>query len=426
MSEFKINRFRYVWKGNWAATTAYNRDDVVLRTGNVYYCTSQHTSTATFATDQLTRWSVMSESSAYRGTWNTAIVYAVNDLVTHGGQIYKCVTSHTSQALFSTSLANWQLYLESVRFIGEWVTGTQYKVGEAVSLSGIVYVANTEHIAAGTLESTQSNWDIYFSNIEYRGNFTSNVRYNLNDLVKFGGSIWRCNASHQSGDDSTLDFNPDYWNIEIPGQNFAGVWNADTGYGTGDIVKFGGRLYVASQPNEGLTPSVETLDWTLLAKGFDFAGDWASTNDYAIGQVVRHGGVLYAANTATVGIDPEVDTLVVTVTAGQSGAEGNRYAIDGVQYGPTLQFYTDITYQFDQTNLTNVYWPNPNITGAVNQHPLHFSADNANGDSHSATGTAYTRNVVYRLDDRIVSRAIYNRDFSISKSRVVSLSLIHI
>ena len=286
MSEFKINRFRYVWKGNWSATTVYNRDDVVLRTGNVYYCTSQHTSTATFATDQLTRWSVMSESSAYRGTWNTAIVYAVNDIVTHGGQIYKCIVSHTSQALFSTSVANWQLYLTSVRFIGEWVTGILYKVGEAVSLSGIVYVANTEHISAGTLESTQSNWDIYFSNIEYRGNFTSNVIYNLNDLVKFGGSIWRCNVSHQSGDDSTLDFNQDYWDMEIPGQNFAGVWNADTGYGPGDIVKFGGRLYVASRPNEGLQPSVENLDWTLLVKGFDLTGDWSSANDYSIGQVV--------------------------------------------------------------------------------------------------------------------------------------------
>lgn len=423
MAEFKINRFRYNWRGNWQASTNYNRDDVVIRTGNVYYCISQHTSTATFATDQPTRWAVMSESNAYRGTWSNAVVYAVNDIVTHGGQIYRCVSSHTSQALFSTSIANWQLYLASTRFIGEWATGTLYKVGEAVSLSGVVYVANTEHTAAGTLESTQSNWDIYFSNIEYRGNFTSNLRYNLNDLVKFGGSIWRCNESHQSGDDSTLDFNQDYWDIEIPGQNFAGVWNVDTGYGTGDIVRFGGRVYVASQPNQGLTPSVETLDWTLLAKGFDYAGDWTSVNDYTIGQVVRHGGVLYAANTATVGIDLEIETLVVTVTAGQSGAEGNRYAIDAVQYGPTLQFYTGITYQFDQTNLTNVYWPNPNITGAVNQHPLHFSADNPNGDSHSATGTAYTRNVVYQLDGRTVSRAIYNRDFSISKSRVVSITV---
>lgn len=423
MAEFKINRFRYNWRGNWQVSTNYKRDDVVLRTGNVYYCTSQHTSTAAFAADQPTYWAVMSESSAYRGTWNPAVVYAVNDLATHGGQIYKCIVSHTSQSFFSTNVANWQLFLESVRFIGEWTTAVRYKVGEAVALSGIVYVANTEHTAAGTLESNQSNWDIYFSNIEYRGNFTSNIRYNLNDLVKFGGSIWRCNESHQSGDDSTLDFNQDYWDIEIPGQNFAGVWSVDTGYGTGDIVKFGGRLYVAIQSNQGLNPSVESLDWSLLAKGFDFTGDWSSANDYAVGQVVRHGGVLYAANTATVGIDPEVDTLVVAVTAGQSGAEGNRYSIDTVQYGPTLQFYTGITYQFDQTNLTNVYWPNPNITGAVNQHPLHFSADNANGDSHSATGTAYTRNVVYQLDGIIVSKAIYNRDFSTSRSRVVSITV---
>lgn len=423
MSEFKINRFRYNWRGNWQGTTTYKRDDVILRTGNVYHCIGPHTSTATFATDQPTYWAVMSESSAYRGTWTNAVIYAVNDLVTHGGQIYKCITSHTSQQLFTSNIANWQLYLTSARFLGEWVTGTRYKAAEAVTLSGIVYLANAEHTASGTLETDQSNWDIYFSNIEYRGNFTSNIRYNLNDLVKFGGCIWRCNQSYQAGDDSSLDFNEDFWDIEIPGQNYQGVWNTNTGYGTGDVVKYGGNVYVALRSNQGLLPSVETLDWTLLSKGFNFQGNWSQTNDYAIGQVVRHGGNLYVSNTATVGFELESETLRITITAGQSGLEGNRYAVDGVSYGPTLQFYTGITYRFDQTDLTNVFWPNANITGFVNKHPLHFSADNVNGDGHDATGISYTRNVVYELDGVSVTKSIYNRDFQIARSRVVSITV---
>ncbi len=421
MAEFKINRFRYNWRGNWTAATAYKRDDVVLRTGNLYFCTAQHTSTSTFSTDVGSYWSVMSESSAYRGTWTTATVYAVNDLVTHGGQVYKCITSHTSQTNFTDNISAWTLYFSSVKFRGEWITATRYRVNDAVSLSGIVYVCNTEHTASGTLETDQLNWDIYFSNIEYRGTFSPGLRYNLNDYVKFGGAIWKCTSSYTSADDSALDFNEDFWSLEIPGQNYLGEWNSATGYGTGDIVKYGGRLYIALRSNQGLNPNTETLDWVSVSKGFDFQGEWSETNDYKIGQVVRRGGRLYIATTDTVGIDADTTNYVVTVGSAPSGQTGNRYAIDGVEYAPNLTFYTGITYRFNQTALTNLYFPNDNITGNLNPHPLNFSIDDPNGDQ--ASGTAYTRNVVYQLDGVTVSKEVYERDFSMARARTVSLTV---
>ncbi len=421
MAEFKLNRFRYKWRGNWTASIAYNRDDVVLRTGNLYYCTGQHTSTSTFATDATSYWSVMSESSAYRGAWAATTVYAVNDIVTYGGQIYKCTVSHTSQSTFEAESAKWSLYLSSVKFNGNWVTGTRYGVGDAVSLGGIVYICNTEHTASGTLESDQNNWDIYFSNIEYKGTFSPGTRYNLNELVKFGGTIWRCVQSYTSADDSSLDFNEDFWDVEIPGQQFAGQWNTNLGYATGDVVLYGGRLYIAIQSNQGLTPPSEPYDWVLLSKGFDFQGDWSETIDYKIGQVVRRGGRLYVANADTVGLDLDTESKIITVTDAQSGQEGYKFSIDGEDYGPTLSLETGITYRFDQTDLTNLYWPNVNITGDLNPHPLSFSSNHPNGDQ--STGTAYLRNVEYLLDNSVVTKEVYERDFSLAKSRIVSITV---
>ena len=29
MAEFKLGRIRFIWKDNWAATTAYLKDDVI-------------------------------------------------------------------------------------------------------------------------------------------------------------------------------------------------------------------------------------------------------------------------------------------------------------------------------------------------------------------------------------------------------------
>ena len=422
MAEFRINRFRYNWRGNWASATAYKRDDVVLRTGNLYSCDAAHTS-GIFSADQSTYWSVMSESSAYRGTWSNSVVYALNDIVTYGGQVYKCTVSHTSSSTFSANNDKWTLYFSSVKFRGNWTNGIRYGIGDAITLSGIVYICVAEHTAAGTLEANQSSWEIYFSNVKYRGTFNPGTRYNLNDYVKFGGSLWKCSQSYDSADDSALDFNEDFWALEIPGQQYSGLWSTDIGYGRGDIVLYGGYLYLATTSNQGQNPQTEINDWQILAKGFDFQGDWSQNASYRPGQVARRAGRLYVCTNNTIGL-PAASTVtfgVTVISGGGSGVSaGNVYAIDGVD-SPILNLEIGNTYRFDQTSLTNLYYANDNITGDLNIHPLNFSADNPNGDQ--STGTAYVRNVVYQLDGVDVSREIYIRDFSISRSRVVSLTI---
>ena len=34
MAEFKITRFRYIWKDQWTSNEEYNRDDVVFYQGS--------------------------------------------------------------------------------------------------------------------------------------------------------------------------------------------------------------------------------------------------------------------------------------------------------------------------------------------------------------------------------------------------------
>ena len=48
MAEFKLERFKYNWKGDWATGTAYKRDDVIRVDGKSYVCIITHVASATF------------------------------------------------------------------------------------------------------------------------------------------------------------------------------------------------------------------------------------------------------------------------------------------------------------------------------------------------------------------------------------------
>ena len=43
MAEFKLEKFKYKWRGDWSASTSYKRDDVVRVSGKSYVCIITHT-----------------------------------------------------------------------------------------------------------------------------------------------------------------------------------------------------------------------------------------------------------------------------------------------------------------------------------------------------------------------------------------------
>ena len=53
MAQFKLDRFTYKYRKNWEAGISYALDDIITVNGNVYYCTSAHTSNADFYFDYL-------------------------------------------------------------------------------------------------------------------------------------------------------------------------------------------------------------------------------------------------------------------------------------------------------------------------------------------------------------------------------------
>ena len=304
MSEFKLERFKYIWRGDWSAGTSYNRDDVVRRRGISYVCLETHTADADFNNDlnailqgsnppQLApKWVSMTESKSFTGDWQNSYQYEIGDLTLFDGTLWLCTEGHLSTAFYNDS-ANWTAFAKGVEFKTDWQTGTSYGEGALVKYNGIVYKCVTAHESGATLEQDFSSWEVFHLGIEYVGEFQTNTLFRKNDLVKFGGSIFRCKRTHITAN----FFNNAFFDIEFPGFKVSTDWDANTLYAVGDVVKFGGDLYYCNQSTDGIAPD-ETPDdsvphWLLMLESYNFRGDWAENNIYFPGDLVRRGGELY-------------------------------------------------------------------------------------------------------------------------------------
>jgi hypothetical protein len=222
MAEFKITRFRYTWKGNWAVlddSTLYFKDDVVYYRGSAWVCIRQHVPTL-FATDQLyiapgdtnasPAWTKMSEGRDWAGDWTTGVLYEPGQLVLSGGNVYLCVASHTSSINFNSDLIKWEVFATGGNFRNEWTVSTRYRVGDVIRYNGYTYQCTLEHVS-GTLaqgvlvgnndtidDSTSETWKTLVENYIYVGAYQTSTRYRQNDLVKYGGSILKCIIEHTS------------------------------------------------------------------------------------------------------------------------------------------------------------------------------------------------------------------------------------
>jgi hypothetical protein len=110
----------------------------------------------------------------------------------------------------------------------------------------------------------------------------------------------------------------------------------------------------------------------------------------------------------------------VTISAPQTPDIGNKYNLNTV-YRPILNLVVGYTYVFNQSDDTNVYFPNANGT-TPNPHPLNFSADNLSGELGS--GTSYLNNVRYFLNNEPVTQTVYNSAaFNTATSRQVYITV---
>lgn len=306
MAEFKLERFKYNWRGNWTSSFEYKRDDVVRVNGKSYVCIFTHTSSASFRTDlnailagsnppqPQPRWTVMTEGQYFAGTYTPGTEYNIGDLVLFNGVIWLCTVPHLS-VTFDNDRNNFEIFANGIAFLGEWVSDTVYGPGGIVVYGGNLYKCINAHTSSALLELNENDWEVFKVGVTYKGNWTALTLYKKGDLVKYGGSIYKCLTTHTSNDGS---INDDNFAIEFLGTQFNQEWSSSENYNIGDIVRHKGFMYYAVTNNIDSIPYQENIpsnDWILVARNSFYAGDWSVDTEYKTGEIVSRGGSLYLA-----------------------------------------------------------------------------------------------------------------------------------
>ena len=307
----------------WTISTLYNEDDVVVYGGTVYRCRRSHTSAATTLLgleNDIQDWIVVSSSDNWTNNWLSTTRYLVNDLVKFGGTIYRCIIAHTSNPLFSVDYSNWEIVIQEVDYKIDWLTNTQYKI---------------------------------------------------NDVVKFGGSLWKSTALHTS-----TAFNADIanWSIYLDGLEFDNIWDITVSYQQGDVISYGGYSYRAVRNNVGVTPPGNTDDWSVVSERFNFNQDWLVASAYNPGNVVRLNGYVYEAIADNVGQTPPNASFWRVVIPGEKWA--GLWVVSTSYSLGDLSTYGSHTYRCILAHVADAgKRPDTDVAGSATFWTMHVEGD---------------------------------------------------
>jgi hypothetical protein len=261
--------------------------------------------------------------------------------------LYIATAVHTSQATAAAGLeadiANWDVYAEGLNWKGTWTVNTRYIVNDMVKYGGTTYVCNTYHTSAASdalgLENDQSKWDIFNQGLDFKTTWSTGTQYKINDVVQYGAALWISTSAHTASALFSTDIA--YWTEFVRGFQFESDWEPLRVYQPGDIVRYGGNQYIALTNHSESNPFTETTDWQLFTQGIKFLGEWgddSTQQDYRAGEVVSHGGYTYLCITDHQNQEPPNVTYWTRLTQGlrwrNTWADDAEYLLgDLVRYG---------------------------------------------------------------------------------------------
>lgn len=266
----------------------------------------------------------------FKGAWTSNTAYLADDIVRYGGQSFACITNHTSSAGngFYNDTVKWSLVTPGTDWKGDWQVNTYYKVNDIVRYGGTVYLANVGHTSNlytnYGLEADQSKWVVYNAGTDWKGDWQTNTYYKAKDVVKYGGIVYVANVGHTSNVSVNYGLEADYskWVTYSATPNFVGSWTANTRYKVNDVVQYGADLYMVNTPHFSNGNSIinawrnNEANSTIFVGGLQFEDTYSSGTVYQVGDIVRYGGYNFIAIDDTQGNLPTVTAYWSVLSTG--------------------------------------------------------------------------------------------------------------
>jgi hypothetical protein len=329
MADFDLNKIKFRWVGDWVLSTSYTKDDVVRFQGKTYVCLLGHTSSATTIYPDLnlqapnTRWELMFDGNQWRGDWLSNTQYHLGDIAKYNGYLYQCTTEHISTSIFAQGLVDnitdWTIVAATYNWLNAWTATMDdsssapqyYNLGDVVSYNGITYICIEKHIAGLYLELDQDKWSVVTRSDNWRYNWQASTRYSVDDIVKYGAISYRCITAHESSATLGLEQDQSSWEIFLEGIDYKGNWATSIRYKKFDIVKSSGSLWKATQGHTStVSLRADQVNWAIYVPGLSYQERWDTIVEYAIGDIVIYGGYTYTALTNNNNSIPSVNGIL--------------------------------------------------------------------------------------------------------------------
>jgi hypothetical protein len=187
---------------------------------------------------------------------------------------------------------------------GNWTVNTPYVIDDIVKFGANTYVCIQNHTSVANETSFYitdlSKWSLQSEGIANKGEWQSGVYYKVNDIVKFGNTQYRVVTGF-----STTGFTTANVTEYLSGFEYEDTWNSGETYQPGDVVTYGGYNYIATSINTNKPPAYNlSADWDILTTGFTAVGTYSTATDYKPGDLVQYGGYSYVAISTSKNVIP--------------------------------------------------------------------------------------------------------------------------
>ena len=264
----------------------------------------------------------------WRGDWQPSTAYVIDDIIKFGANTYVCTQNHTSTSSisnwYSVDSSKWSLHTESILNRGDWQSGTFYRVNDLIKYGNTLYTVTS---GFSTTTFNTDNLQVFIQGFEYEDTWDSGTEYQNGDVVTYGGYTYI--ATSINTNKPPADYLSQDWDVVTTGFDVVGTYSTSTNYKPGNVVQYGGYSYVAISTSVNVTP-INTSSWDLIVKGINWVGTWSSTTEYKLGDAVRRNSNSYISIASTnINYDPAEDTLGSYWNSLSQGAETNVLTTNG-------------------------------------------------------------------------------------------------
>ena len=191
---------------------------------------------------------------------------------------------------------------------GVWASGTTYNRDDVAQYGGKTYVCIVPHTANANFYNdlnyvtptgaSTPYWQLSIDGRHWSQSWTANTSYNLGDIVKYGGVVYICTTQHTSGSQSITLAN---WATYSQFANWNNAWTTNTAYGVNDLVKYGGIVYQCTTGHVSAATASDGLEanqssWTVVNNGYDYKGNYIVGTRYKCNDLVKQGANVYVTS----------------------------------------------------------------------------------------------------------------------------------